>query len=136
MKTLISKIKNKVKNLSTAQIILICVDWLILIFNYYFVFKLIPVKEYFLFGKILSCFQSISEQNVKGRTNRSNVSAFLSAPCNNKFVERLIWKHKNFPPESAHRCGPSLLECKLKKTQKRKTSMKRKNVSGAERRGL
>lgn len=47
MKTLISKIKNKVKNLSTAQIILICVDWLILIFNYYFVFKLIPVKEYF-----------------------------------------------------------------------------------------
>lgn len=47
MKTLISKIKNKVKNLSTAQIILICVDWLILIYNYYFVFKLIPVKEYF-----------------------------------------------------------------------------------------
>lgn len=47
MKTLISKIKNKVKNLSTVQIILICVDWLILIYNYYFVFKLIPVKEYF-----------------------------------------------------------------------------------------
>ena len=47
MKTLINKIKNKVKNLSTVQIILICVDWLILIYNYYFVFKLIPINEYF-----------------------------------------------------------------------------------------
>ena len=63
MKKLISKVINKVKNLSTAQIILICVDWLILIYNYYFVFKLIPVKEYFSvwenFGYGISYFGEI-----------------------------------------------------------------------------